>query len=257
MPAAIDLNCDMGESFGAWSMGADAAVMPLISSASIACGFHAGDPAVMQSSVRLALDHAVAIGAHVSLPDLQGFGRREMALSAQEAYQLTLYQLGALDAFVRTQSARMAHCKPHGALYNMAARDRALADAIAQAVRDFDPGLVLFGLSGSALPAAGEALGLAVAHEVFADRSYESDGSLTARRIPGAVLAQQTAVATQATQLALHGTLSARDGVRLQLRADSICVHGDRDAAAEFAHAIRAALDGAGMTVRAPSGAGR
>ncbi len=257
MATAIDLNCDMGESFGAWSMGADAAVMPLISSASIACGLHAGDPAVMHASVRLALEHAVAIGAHVSLPDLQGFGRREMAVSAQEAYQLTLYQLGALDAFVRASSGRMAHIKPHGALYNMAARDRTLADAIARAVRDFDPGLMLFGLSGSALPAAGEALGLGVAHEVFADRSYESDGSLTPRNMPGAVLADVAAVAAQATRLAVHGELVARDGGRLQLRADSICVHGDRDAAAHFARAIRTALDGAGIAVRAPGAAGR
>src|SRR5579862_135189 len=162
---SIDLNCDMGESFGTWQMGQDAEVMPWISSANIACGFHAGDFSTMQQTVSLAQQHDVAIGAHVSLPDLQGFGRREMKISPHEAYALTLYQIGALAAFARTAHTRVAHVKPHGALYNMAAKDHALADAIARAARDFDHELILVGLAGSALPQAGSALGLRVGHE--------------------------------------------------------------------------------------------
>src|SRR5689334_23807693 len=164
---AIDLNCDMGESFGAWRMGQDAEVMPWITSANIACGFHAGDFSTMQQTVALAKQHGVAIGAHVSLPDLQGFGRREMKISPNEAHALTLYQVGALAAFARAAGTRVAHVKPHGALYNMAAKDRPLADAIARAVRDFDADLILLGLANSELPRAGQALGLRVAHEAF------------------------------------------------------------------------------------------
>lgn len=169
----IDLNCDMGESFGAWAMGQDAQVMPWISSANIACGFHAGDFSTMQQTVILAKKHHVAIGAHVSLLDLQGFGRREMQVSPVEAHALTLYQLGALSAFTGAQQVRLHHVKPHGALYNMAARDARLAEAIASAVRDFDPQLILVGLAGSALPHAGAQIGLVVAHEAFADRRYK------------------------------------------------------------------------------------
>jgi UPF0271 protein len=160
----IDLNCDIGESFGAWSMGNDAGVMPWITSANIACGFHAGDFSTMQQTVLLAKQHGVAIGAHVSLPDLQGFGRREMKIPPNDAYALTLYQIGALSAFARAAGTRVAHVKPHGALYNMAAKDVALADAIARAARDFDAEIVLVGLAGSELPKAGAALGLVVAH---------------------------------------------------------------------------------------------
>ncbi|HEY0178669.1 MAG TPA: 5-oxoprolinase subunit PxpA, partial [Dokdonella sp.] len=168
----IDLNCDLGESFGAWTMGDDAAVMPYVSSANVACGMHAGDPDTMRRTVALAVRAGVALGAHVALPDLQGFGRREMRIGADEAYALTLYQIGALAAFARAAGARLRHVKPHGALYNMAARDAALADAIACAARDFDADLVLVGLAGSALPEAGRRAGLAVAHEAFADRRY-------------------------------------------------------------------------------------
>jgi len=246
----IDLNCDMGESFGAWSMGQDAQVMPWISSANIACGFHAGDFATMQRSVTLAQQHGVAIGAHVSLPDLQGFGRREMRVSADEAHALTLYQLGALDAFARAAGTRLAHVKPHGALYNMAARDAALADAIARAVREFDAGLVLFGLAGSALPRAGTAAGLRVAHEAFADRRYQADGSLTPRSAGGAVIEDVDAAVAQAVHIATMGKVDTHDGGTFELHADTICVHGDRPDAALFARRLSEALRSAGVQIR-------
>ena len=185
---SIDLNCDLGESFGAWRMGDDAALLPLISSANIACGFHGGDPQIMARTVALAIEHDVAIGAHVSLPDLQGFGRREMRISTGEAHAMTLYQLGALHAFTRAAGTRLTHVKPHGALYNMAARDRALADAIADAVHQFDPTMRLVGLAGSALIDAGRTAGLSVAAEGFADRRYRADGSLQPRDESGAVI---------------------------------------------------------------------
>jgi UPF0271 protein len=250
--ATIDLNCDMGESFGAWTMGQDEAVMPLVSSANVACGFHAGDPQVMRRSVALARRHGVAIGAHVALPDLQGFGRREMRVAPDEAYAFVLYQLGALAAFAKAQGAELAHVKPHGALYNMAAREPALAAAIARAVREFDPRLVLFGLSGSALIEAGRVAGLAVAREAFADRRYESNGQLTPRSEPGAVIDDPDDAAAQLLELVERGTVTSRHGDALRVEADTICVHGDRPDAAAFARALRARLDAAGVRVAAP-----
>jgi UPF0271 protein len=252
MRASIDLNCDLGESYGAWRMGDDEAVLPLISSANVACGFHGGDATVMRRTVKLARLHGVAIGAHVSLPDLQGFGRREMKISANEAYELTLYQLGALHAFARAESTRVAHVKPHGALYNMAARDAALADGIAAAVHDFDPALMLYGLAGSALPAAGVARGLAVAHEAFCDRAYESDGSLVPRSQPGSVLVDPDAAAAQLLLLVRGEAVTARDGTAVVIRCDSVCLHGDRADAAGIARQLRAALATVGMSVAPP-----
>ena len=249
--AEIDLNCDMGESYGAWTMGQDSQVMPWITSANIACGFHAGDFATMQRTVALAQEHGVAIGAHVSLPDVQGFGRREMHVSNDEAYALTLYQLGALDAFARAAGTRIAHVKPHGALYNMAARDVALAAAIARAVREFDAGLILVGLAGSALPRAGSDAGLNVAHEAFADRRYEPDGSLTPRRETGAVIHDVDAAVAQAVQIVTKGNVETRGGSAYALRADTLCVHGDRPDAAGFARRLREALEAAGLRVAA------
>jgi UPF0271 protein len=245
----IDLNCDMGESFGAWRMGQDAEVMPWITSANVACGFHAGDFTTMRDTVALAQRHGVAIGAHVSLPDLQGFGRREMAVTPAEAHALTLYQLGALEAFVRAAGTRLVHVKPHGALYNMAARDAALATAVAQAVRAFDAQLVLVGLAGSALPAAGVACGLAVAHEAFADRRYETDGSLTPRREADAVIHDIDAAVAQALRIAVQRNVATRSGGERALAADTICVHGDRADAATFAQRLRQTLEGAGVRV--------
>jgi UPF0271 protein len=249
-PRTIDLNCDIGESFGAWRMGADAEVMPWITSANIACGFHAGDFSTMQQTVALAQAHGVAIGAHVSLPDLQGFGRRELRVTPDEAYAMTLYQIGALAAFAAAAGARVAHVKPHGALYNMAAKDAALAAAIARAVHDFDRELILVGLAGSALPAAGAALGLRIAHEAFADRRYEGDGSLTPRREGDAVIHDVGAAVAQALQIATKGNVDIRGGKALTLRADTICVHGDRPDAALFAQRLREALERAGVAIQ-------
>jgi UPF0271 protein len=252
---SVDLNCDMGESFGAWTMGQDEDVLAHVSSANIACGFHAGDPQTMRRTVAAALAHRVAIGAHPSLPDLVGFGRREMRVSADETYALTLYQTGALAAIAHAAGARLSHVKPHGALYNMAAKDRALADAIAAAVRDFDAGLILVGLAGSALPLAGEHAGLSVAHEAFADRRYENDGSLTPRSQPGAVIDDIDAAVAQAVAIATRGEVSTRQGGAAGVRADTICVHGDRADAAVFARRLREALQSAGLAVAAlPAG---
>ena len=249
--SSIDLNCDMGESFGAWNMGQDALVMPWITSANIACGFHAGDFSTMRQTVLLAKTHNVAIGAHVSLPDLQGFGRRELRVTPEEAYALTLYQIGALAAFTRAAGSRVGHVKPHGALYNMAAKDVALAGAIARAVHDFDPELILVGLAGSALPQAGAGLGLRVAHEAFADRRYAAHGSLIPRHEDGAVIGDIESAVAQAVKIATKGKVDIGTGGMLQLRADTICVHGDRTDAAQFAQRLRMALEAAGLDVRA------
>ncbi|HZX69699.1 MAG TPA: 5-oxoprolinase subunit PxpA [Rhodanobacter sp.] len=251
----IDLNCDLGESFGAWCMGEDAALLELVSSANIACGFHAGDPVVMQRTVRLAAAHGVAIGAHVSLPDLQGFGRREMKVSANEVYALSLYQLGALHAFVRAAGTQLAHVKPHGALYNMAARDRALADAIAAAVHAFDSQLILFGLAGSALLDAGTARGLPVAAEAFADRRYLADGSLQPRSEAGAVIDDAGAATGQALAIARDGVTTAADGIRINLHADTLCLHGDGAHAVPLARRLRAVLEAADIRIAAPGSA--
>jgi len=244
MTKSIDLNCDMGESFGAWTMGQDDAVLAHVTSANIACGFHAGDPATMRRTVAAAVAHGVAIGAHPSLPDLAGFGRREMRVTPAETYAMTLYQIGALAAIARAAGTKLLHVKPHGALYNMAATDRALADAIAGAVRDFDDTLILVGLANSELPRAGEAAGLAVAHEAFADRRYEADGSLMARSKTGAVIDDVDAAIAQAVSIATRGEVGA-----LRVRADTICVHGDRADAATFARRLREALDDAGVAI--------
>ena len=239
----------MGESFGAYSLGSDAEVMSTITSANIACGYHAGDPAVMRATVRLARAHGVAVGAHPGLPDLVGFGRREMQVSPDEVEGMVLYQLGALQAVARAEGVRLQHVKPHGALYNMAARDVSLADAIARAVRAFDPSLILFGLAGSPMLAAGEAAGLRVASEVFADRAYQRDGSLASRRIAGSVIHDADAVAARAVRMVRDGRVVTTGGEAISLRADTICLHGDTPGAAALARTIRHALEEAGVTV--------
>jgi 5-oxoprolinase (ATP-hydrolysing) subunit A len=251
----IDLNCDLGESFGAWRMGDDAALLALVSSANIACGFHAGDPAIMQQTVERAIAHGVAIGAHVSLPDLQGFGRREMTVTPAEVHAMTLYQLGALHAFTRAAGTTLAHVKPHGALYNMAARDAVLAEAIARAVHDFDPQLRLFGLAGSALIEAGRVIGLPVAAEAFADRRYRADGSLQPRREAGAVIEDAAQATAQAIGIARDGVVRTVDGQDLSLRAATLCLHGDGAHAVQFATKLRAALGAAGLRIAAPGAA--
>lgn len=241
----IDLNCDLGESFGAYRLGDDATMMPYISSANVACGFHAGDPLVMQATVRLCAAAGVRVGAHPSTPDLQGFGRREMSLSPEEVEALVLYQVGALAAFTRAAGVELTHVKPHGALYNQAARDPALAEAIARGVGRFSRGLVLVGLAGSALVVAAAGAGLQAASEGFPDRAYEPDGSLRARRLPGAVLHDPAEIAANAVRLAREGIVSGQGRVAV----DTLCLHGDNPSAVAAAQAVRRALDEAGITL--------
>jgi UPF0271 protein len=252
MTRSIELNCDIGESFGAWTMGDDASLLAEVSSANIACGFHAGDPDTMQRTVALAAAAGVAVGAHVSLPDLVGFGRREMRVTPDQAYAMTLYQIGALSGFVRAAGQRLVHVKPHGALYNMAARDGLLADAVAHAVRDFDVRLVLVGLAGSELIRAGRESGLHVAHEAFVERRYEDDASLTPRGAPGAVVETIDAAIEQALSIVLHGEVTTREGRRIALEADTLCVHGDRPDAAALARDLRTRLESAGVRIGEP-----
>jgi UPF0271 protein len=251
MANSVDLNCDMGESFGAWRMGADPGVMPFITSANIACGFHAGDPGVMRETVRLAVEKGVAVGAHPGFPDLAGFGRREMQMAPAELEDMLLYQIGALAAFARAAGAELKHVKPHGALYNMAARDRRMSDAIARAVASFDSSLVLFGLAGSVMLDAGREAGLHVAAEGFADRSYEPDGSLTPRSRPGSVLNDAAVVASRAVRMIRDGVVTTTAGGDVPLQIDTICVHGDTPGADRSARELRRALTEAGITVRA------
>lgn len=246
----IDLNCDMGESYGAWCMGADDAVMPWITSANIACGFHAGDPSTMRATVQAAAAAGVAIGAHIGLPDLAGFGRRAMAVAPAELYDLGVVQLGALMAMAHTARARVTHLKPHGALYHMVEREPPLAQALVQAVRDVDAEVRLVGLAGGALVRAGAEAGLAVAHEAFADRRYRADGHLVARGEPGAVIGDVSAAVRQAIGLAVDGVVESVDGTRVQVQADSLCVHGDRPDAAAFAQALHEGLRAAGVDLR-------
>ncbi|TDQ11367.1 LamB/YcsF family protein [Pedobacter metabolipauper] len=246
-----DLNCDMGEGFGAYDMGNDEAIMPFVSSVNIACGFHAGDPSVMKRTVRLALKHGLAIGAHPGLPDLQGFGRRELAISPEEAYDLVVYQTGALNAFVQTEGGRLKHVKPHGALYNMAAKNKELSDAIAEAVYNIDPNLVLYGLSGSELIRSGINAGLNVANEVFADRTYQQDGSLTPRRSANALITDHHTAISQVIRMIKDGNVQSEQGVPVFIQADTICIHGDGKFAVEFAQQIYAAFQQEGIQIKA------
>lgn len=248
-PLVIDLNCDMGESFGAWPMGNDLAVLPFVSSANVACGYHAGDPATMRKTVAAAIEHQVAVGAHPSLPDLAGFGRRNMQITPQEAYDMVVCQIGALAAVAATQGARLHHVKAHGALYNMAAKDRALADAICRAVRDVDSSLVLYGLAGSQLIEAAQNIGLRAASEVFADRSYQDDGSLTPRSQPGAMIEDVDTAIAQVLGMVRDGVVRSVSGRDVPVRADTLCIHGDQANAVVFAKALREALSSAGVEV--------
>lgn len=249
----IDLNCDMGESFGSWRMGADDRVMPHITSANVACGAHAGDPTVMRRTVRLAKGAGVAVGAHPGFADLQGFGRREMQVDPAEIEDSLVAQIGALTAIAKAEGVPLQHVKAHGALYNMAARDARLAAAIARAVRACDPALVLFGLPNSSILDAGRAEGLRVAGEGFADRSYEPDGSLTPRSRPGAVVHDVDAVVARAVRMARDGVVLTAEGRAIPLQVQTICVHGDTPGAAGLVERIAAALRDAGATL-APIG---
>ena len=248
----IDLNCDVGESFGAWKMGDDRGLMPLISSANVACGFHAGDPSTIRATVRLAVDHGVAVGAHPSLPDLQGFGRRTMKISAQECYDLVLYQSGAVEAFARAAGRRLHHVKIHGMLYNMAAKDAELADAIARATKDLGGGTMLYALSGSAMMDAAARHGVRAVGEVFGDRSYQSDGTLTPRGQPGAMITDEAASVAQVLMIVEQGKLRSLSGVEVPVAAGTLCLHGDQPGAVRFAQALRATFKERGIEVRSP-----
>jgi len=247
----VDLNCDMGESFGAYKLGHDEEILAHVTSANIACGFHAGDPGTMRKTVRLAMEHGVAVGAHPGLQDLVGFGRRRMDISPQEAYDIVVYQIGALWGFVKAEGGSLAHVKPHGELYNMAAKDARLAEAIAEAVYKVDPELILFGLAGSELVKAGQRIGLRTASEVFADRTYQPDGTLTPRREPGAVITDEKQALAQVIRMVKEGKVLTLQQVDMPIRADTICIHGDGPKAAEFARNIRSALTEAGIAVQA------
>jgi UPF0271 protein len=248
----IDLNADAGESFGAWSMGDEAALFASITSVNIACGFHAGDASVIRHTIQLAAGAGLRIGAHPSYPDLQGFGRRSMRLSPGEVEDAVLYQVAALAGMARAEGARLTHVKPHGALYNDAARDEHLAEAIARAVVSIDGGLVLVGLAGSALLDAGRRVGLRVAAEAFADRAYLPDGSLAPRACEGAVIHEAGAVAHRAIRIVREGRVLSMDQVTdVALEAETLCIHGDTPEAAHLARTVRAGLEAAGVQVAA------
>jgi len=248
----IDLNCDMGESYGAWKMGADAEIMPFISSANIACGFHAGDPATIRRTVRLAVDNGVAIGAHPSLPDLQGFGRRAMKISAQDMYDLVVYQAGAVEAFARAAGAKLHHVKCHGALYNMAANDEALSDAMARAVRDLGPDVFLYCLSGSQSLEKSKSQGVRTLGEVFADRGYSDDGTLAPRDRAGGMIEDPAKAVKQALAMIEDGIVTSLNGKRVPVAAETLCLHGDQPGAVPFAVALRKAFLERNITVVAP-----
>lgn len=239
---SVDLNCDMGESFGAWPMGNDAELMDLVSSVNIACGYHAGDASTMRITVEMAASKGVAIGAHPSYPDLQGFGRRNMSLSPQEVFDVVLYQVSALKGICEASGAKLHHVKPHGALYNQAAKDKDLAAAIAEAVSRLDQSLILYGLSGSLLISEAVKAGLRTASEVFSDRTYKPDGSLTPRTEPTALITDVGTATTQVLQMVLDGKVVASDGKTIAINADTICIHGDSPNALRFAGAIRQML---------------
>jgi len=249
---SIDLNCDMGESYGAWKMGNDAEVMPLISSANVACGFHGGDPATIRQTVALAVQHGVAIGAHPSLPDLPGFGRRAMKIAPQEMYDLVVYQAGAVEAFARAAGSRLHHVKCHGALYNMAANDEALSEAMVRAARDLGSDIVLYVLAGSLNYRIAKAKGIRVAGEVFADRGYADDGTLTPRERPGAMIEDAAQAVKQALAMVEEGYVTSLSGQRVPVAADTLCLHGDQPGAAAFALQIRKAFSERGIKIAAP-----
>jgi len=246
----IDLNCDLGESYGPWRMGHDEEVMGLVTSANIACGFHAGDPSTMRRTVALAVRAGVAVGAHPGLPDRLGFGRRAMAVTAEDTYALVLYQVGALAAVARAGGTELSHVKPHGALYTMASSDDALAEAVAAATRDAGGGLVLVGQPFSASERAAARLGVPFAAEVFADRTYTADGTLTPRHRPDAFVRDPEAAAARLVEILETGRVLAVSGETVPLRADTVCLHGDNPEAVAFARAVRAALERAGIELR-------
>lgn len=245
----VDLNCDLGESFGAYTIGMDEQVIPFITSANVACGFHASDPLVMEKTVKLAKENDVCVGAHPGFPDLMGFGRRNMKISPAEAKAYVMYQIGALDAFCREQGIAMQHVKPHGALYNMAGKDAGLAEAICEGIKAVNPKLILLAPMGSQMLAAAEAMGLSCAKEVFADRAYEEDGSLVARSKPGAMVTDEELAVNRVIRMITEGKVETITGKDIPIQADSVCVHGDGPKALLFVQKIRKALTEAGIEI--------
>ena len=249
----IDLNCDLGESFGAYKMGLDEQVIKYVTSANIACGFHASDPITMEKTVKLAAESGAAVGAHPGYPDLMGFGRRNIAASPSEVKAYIMYQVGALSAFAAAAGVKISHVKPHGAMYNMAAADKALARAICEGTALAAPGAALLALSGSEMIAEAKKMGIPYASEVFADRAYEPDGSLAARSKPGAVITDENAAVARVVRMVSEGVVTATDGSDIRISADSICVHGDGEKALLFVQKIKEALAAAGIKI-APIG---
>jgi 5-oxoprolinase (ATP-hydrolysing) subunit A len=246
---SIDLNCDMGESFGAWTMGNDAALMDYVSSVNIACGFHAGDPSVIRKTIETAIVKKVKIGAHPSFPDLQGFGRREIKMPANEIFDVVLYQVSAVKGICEALGARLNHVKPHGALYNTAAKNAEIAAAIAEAVKKIDENLVFYGLSGSSLISEAGKLGLRTASEVFADRTYQTDGTLTPRSESNALIEDSKQSIAQVLEMIFDQKVTATNGEKITLKAETVCIHGDGKNALEFARLINAELTKCGITI--------
>ena len=246
----IDLNCDMGESFGVWTLGNDAALMNYVSSVNIACGFHAGDASTIKKTVETALEKGIAVGAHPSFPDLQGFGRREMKMSASEIFDIVLYQIAAVKGICEASGGKLHHVKPHGALYNQAAKNADLAEAIAKAVSAIDGSLILYGLSGSFLISEAEKIGLQTASEVFADRTYQSDGTLTPRSEQKALISDAEQAVSQVWQMISEQNVTAINGEKIALKAETVCIHGDGATALEFARTINARLKENGVNIK-------
>ena len=247
---AIDLNSDLGESFGAYKMGRDEDILPLVSSANVACGFHAGDPMTMDKTAALCSTSGAAIGAHPGFMDMVGFGRRNMTISPAEAKTLIQYQIGALDAFCKAKGMKMQHVKPHGALYNMAAKDAALAKAICEGIYEYDPTLILLGLANSEMIAQAKAVGLPWAAEVFADRAYEDDGTLVARTKPGAMIHDEDEAVARVVRMIKEGKVTSVNGKDIEMKPDSVCVHGDSEKALLFVQKIRKALQAEGIAIK-------
>lgn len=245
----VDLNSDLGESFGRYTIGNDDKIIPLITSANVACGYHASDPVVMNKTIAMAKEAGIRVGAHPGFPDLMGFGRRNMNVSKEEAKAYTLYQLGALDAFCRAQGVKMQHVKPHGALYNMAAKDYELSVAICEAIKEFDDSLIVMALSGGELVHAAKDMGLRVALEVFADRAYEEDGSLVARTKEGAMITDEEEAIRRVIRMVKEKKVTAITGKDIDIKADSICVHGDGAKALAFVERIREAMQAEGIEI--------
>lgn len=245
----VDLNSDLGESFGRYTIGSDDRIIPLITSANIACGFHASDPVVMMKTVNMVKKAGTGAGAHPGYPDLMGFGRRNMNVSHEEAKAYTLYQISALGGMCKAAGVKLSHVKPHGAMYNTAGKDYELSKAICEAIKEYDPSLIVMGLAGSQMVKAARDMGLKTAEEVFADRAYEEDGSLVARSKPGAMIEDEDEAIARVVRMIKEGKVQAITGNDIDIKADSVCVHGDGEKALLFVEKIRNALTDEGIEI--------